>query len=695
MKLKYKLSGIIFFLIILVSLANYQLLIRTFQTLQVKRLESAEVLLGKSLAKKLNRMVIEKQKDIVVATLFSEKILREKKLDYIVVNDRNGNLFAHTYLTDVPQEIDHLNNNFSDEEDSRIDDLLENELEVYNIGVPIREGIIQVGTLHVGISKDFITDAISPLKKASQKTLFFGIATLLLGAALAFLFSFYITQSLTRLQEWALRLSQGEYDAEINIKSTDEVGLLAISFMQMRDNIQSAHLKLEEHNQNLEELVDKRTHELAKNNEELQENHKQLKELNKDLDEQRKNLKIVFSAMDYPLYVINRDFTIAMMNDEAKKLVHEDTPLPLTCHAISHQSSEPCHGEEHPCPFEQVMETKKPVTIEHTHYNEQGEQILVEVKAYPILDEFGNVVQMVESCIDISDKRKVEQERLLLERELSRAQKLESIGTLAAGVAHEINTPIQFIGDNSMFAKESVADLFNAISQYTELLKKIDNSEQVNIVESIKRIEEDGDLEYLHEELPKALSATIDGVDHVGDIVKAMKDFSHIGSQESMQYENINEAIETTLTISKNEWKYVAKIEKNLAPDLPLVNCFIGEIKQVLLNVIINAAHAITDSQQNMDESELGTITVTTTMEDDRIKVAISDTGMGIEEKNREELFDPFFTTKDVGKGTGQGLSVAYQIITEKHGGEIGFDTLIGEGSTFYFYLKREGSAAS
>lgn len=688
MKLKYKLSAIIFFLILIVSLSNYQLLTQTFQTLQVKRLESAEALLGQSLATKLYRMVIEEQKEIVIATLFNEKILRENKLDYIVVNDREGKLFAHTYLTDVPNEIYRLNNQFSDQQNHRIDDLLTNRLEVYNIGVPIREGIIQVGTLHVGIGKDFITDAISPLKKASQKTVLFSLFTIVLGGGLAFALSFYITQSLTRLEEWAQKLSRGEYDAEIVIKSNDEVGALAGSFMQMRNKIQDAHNKLEKQNQNLEALVDERTQDLAQNNEELVASHEQLKELNRDLDEQRKNLKIVFSAMDYPLFVINRDYTIAMMNDMAKKLVQEDSSQPLTCHAVSHMSNTPCSGADHTCPLQAILETKQPVTIEHQHKNDRGEQFQVEVRGYPIFDDQGNVVQMVESCIDISEKKKAEQEKLQLERELSRAQKLESIGTLAAGVAHEINTPIQFIGDNTMFAVESVSDLFGVISKYKELLNQVDNNKEVNIPESIKEIDEEGDVDYLRKELPDALMQTKDGIDHVGTIVKAMKDFSHVGSQGNMEYTNVNEVIETTLTISKNEWKYVAEIEKNLPSDLPLVNCYLGEIKQVLLNLVVNAAHAIAEKQKSSNgDGGRGTISVITSVEDDRLKVSITDSGMGVAENHRGKLFDPFYTTKGVSEGTGQGLSVAYQIITERHGGEIGFETEIGKGSTFYFYL--------
>ena len=284
MKLKYKLSAIIFFLILLVSLTNYQLITQTFQTLLIKRLETAEVVLGTSLAQKLFRQIIEGEKDKVVAILFNEKNLREEKLAYLVVNGRDGSVFAHTYLSEIPDEISDLNNSFSNEKVYRIDDLLESELAVYDIGVPIREGIIQVGTLHIGINKNFIAETVSPLKKASEKLLLFGLAIILVGGVLAFAFSFAITQSLTRLQLLAESISQGNYDVEIDIKGTDEVGLLAKSFSHMRHEIQRAQQQLEQQNLHLEETVTERTQELAENNEKL-------KEANTNLDEQRKDLK--------------------------------------------------------------------------------------------------------------------------------------------------------------------------------------------------------------------------------------------------------------------------------------------------------------------------------------------------------------------------------------------------------------------
>lgn len=264
---------------------------------------------------------------------------------------------------------------------------------------------------------------------------------------------------------------------------------------------------------------------------------------------------------------------------------------------------------------------------------------------------------------------------------------MESIGTLAAGIAHEINSPIQFIGNNTDFASDSVKDLFKIIEQYKILLNEF-TAEHNEIIERIKRIDEDGDLEYIIEELPTALDQTKDGIKHVVEIVKAMKDFSHLSNDNNMIPANINEAIETTLTISKNEWKYEADIIRNLDPHLPKVQCRLGEIKQVLLNLIVNAAHAIAERRINDQSTAKGTIEISTSRSEGSIQVAIADTGTGIAEEHKSRIFDHFFTTKDVGKGTGQGLSIAYQIIVEIHGGKLWFESEQGKGTTFYFTLK-------
>ena len=259
-----------------------------------------------------------------------------------------------------------------------------------------------------------------------------------------------------------------------------------------------------------------------------------------------------------------------------------------------------------------------------------------------------------------------ETERKRLEVELRHAQKLESVGRLAAGIAHEINTPIQFIGDNVRF----IGEAFQTLRGVAQAGSAVSEAGQ-------------DDLQFLTEEVPLAVEQTLDGVERVAGIVRAMKTFGHpeTGVRTAA---DINEAVQTTLVVARSEMKYVADVRTELA-ELPAVPCFLGDLNQVLLNLFVNAAHAVEESVG--DSGAKGTITVATRVQGAGVEVAVTDTGSGIPEAIRHRLFDPFFTTKAVGKGTGQGLALAHAVVVERHGGELGFDTEIGRGTTFRLWL--------
>ncbi len=277
-------------------------------------------------------------------------------------------------------------------------------------------------------------------------------------------------------------------------------------------------------------------------------------------------------------------------------------------------------------------------------------------------------------------------ERKNLESQLIQAQKLESIGQLAAGIAHEINTPIQYVGDNTRFFKEAFEDLSMVLEQSSRLLATFQSGEDVSeAVNEATRAIEEADLELLEEEIPRAIKQTLEGVERVSSIVRSMKDFSHPGGEEKVPVD-INKALENTGTISRNEWKYVADLEFDLEQDLPMVPCLPGEMNQVFLNIIINAAHAISDVVKGKN-SDKGTITVTTQHLQNEVEIRITDTGRGIPQKSRPYIFDPFYTTKEVGKGTGQGLSLARSTVVDKHGGSLTFETEEGRGTSFLIRL--------
>lgn len=295
---------------------------------------------------------------------------------------------------------------------------------------------------------------------------------------------------------------------------------------------------------------------------------------------------------------------------------------------------------------------------------------------------------------DLTSIKEGEQQRKEMEVQLRQAQKLESIGQLAAGVAHEINTPIQYVGDNTRFLKEAFEQIVAMVHLYGELQASAKagpvSAEQVAKLETEF---ENRDIEYLYMQIPTAIQETLEGVDRVSKIVKAMKEFSHPGGREKAAA-NLNRAIESTATVARNEWKYVADLELQLAPALPNVPCFLGEFNQVMLNLIVNAAHAIGDVVKAKPGTK-GKIIISTHQIGDSVEVRVKDTGTGIAEKHRAKIFEPFFTTKDVGRGTGQGLSVVYSNIVKKHGGTVAFETEVGQGTTFIVGLPLNSTAST
>jgi PAS domain S-box-containing protein len=252
-----------------------------------------------------------------------------------------------------------------------------------------------------------------------------------------------------------------------------------------------------------------------------------------------------------------------------------------------------------------------------------------------------------------------------LERQLNQANRLEAIGQLAAGIAHEINTPIQFVSDNTRFVEQSFSQLLSAVTQLRDAIADIDP---------------DIDLDFLIDEVPTALTESLEGLGRVAQIVRAMKDFSHPGHGRGDV--DVNRAVESTVQVARNEWKYHAELTLDLGADVGLVPCYEGELKQVILNLIVNSAHAIQAASAGRDGG-LGHITVRTARTPDDIRITIADDGIGMDQATQQRIFDPFFTTKEVGKGTGQGLSMAYATIVQKHGGAIHVDSSPGAGAEF------------
>jgi PAS domain S-box-containing protein len=323
----------------------------------------------------------------------------------------------------------------------------------------------------------------------------------------------------------------------------------------------------------------------------------------------------------------------------------------------------------------------------------------------PIFDRAGTLTHSVAIGADITAKRNEaikkqelqdklvegmkERERVVIELQL--AQKLESVGRLAAGIAHEINTPIQYVGDGVHFLRSAYQDYNQLLDGWRKAIDALpENAAHDALRLEVADLAAKCDLEFLRAEIPKAFERTSDGVERVTNIVKAMKEFAHPDTHEESPAD-LNHAIETTLLVASNEYRYIAKIHTDFA-ELPAVVCNIGELNQVFLNLIVNAAHAIHDAGRDLDT---GKITISTAVAGDAVVIRIADNGCGVPAENLSKLYDPFFTTKQVGRGTGQGLAITHSIVVDKHGGHIGVDSRVGAGTEFTLRLPIAGRAGN
>jgi signal transduction histidine kinase len=301
------------------------------------------------------------------------------------------------------------------------------------------------------------------------------------------------------------------------------------------------------------------------------------------------------------------------------------------------------------------------------------------------------VERRTESLKTMNGQLRNEMERRAeMEIELRQAQKLESVGRLASGVAHEINTPVQFVSDSCSFLQNATQDLMSVIVSNRGMRDLVATGMPVEeALASIRKSEEDADVDYLLEQIPLAIERSLQGLERVATIVKSMKEFAH-PDQSSAAFADLNRAITSTITVARNEYKYVADLETELG-ELPMVSCHIGELNQVVLNIVVNAAHAIEASVKDTDRR--GKITIRTSERDQHAVIEIVDDGCGIPQTIIDKIFDPFFTTKEIGKGTGQGLAIARSVIVDKHHGKLTVDSEPGCGTTFRIWLPIAGEA--
>jgi PAS domain S-box-containing protein len=442
----------------------------------------------------------------------------------------------------------------------------------------------------------------------------------------------------------------------------------------------------------LEDLVKGRTIELSTANEKLRLDIAERKRAEEALRQSEEKYRMLVNHIPDVAWTTDADGYTLFVSPQVKE-VYGYTPEEI------YSDAGIWTGRIHPEDIERVMTAfqslfteNKRFDIEYRVQRKDGDWIWLHDRSLNVREKDGQ--RYADGLFaDITDRKRREAEKAAMEEKLRQSQKLESIGQLAAGIAHEINTPTQYVSDNTRFLQGGFTDVLSLIGKYHDLLK-ITKGGAVSpeVISEIEKAEGDTDLQYLSEEIPKAIQQSLEGIDRVAKIVRAMKEFSHPGTKEKIAVD-INRAIDTTITVSRNEWKYVAEMVTAFDPSLPLVPCLPGELNQVILNVITNAAHAISDIVGD-GSSGKGIITVNTRHDGNWAEIRISDTGTGVPKEIRAKIFDPFFTTKEVGKGTGQGLAITRSVVVNKHGGTIDFETEVGKGSTFIIRLPLNGEIA-
>ncbi|MBS2037125.1 ATP-binding protein [bacterium] len=292
--------------------------------------------------------------------------------------------------------------------------------------------------------------------------------------------------------------------------------------------------------------------------------------------------------------------------------------------------------------------------------------------------------QKAQSCFSLLEQNAVLQEAVAqktsqleeTQHQLLQASKLEAIGRLAAGVAHEINTPVQFLGDNLTFLREGFSSLTRVVGGLLELA-----AGHPELSARLEGLLQQTDYSYYQDEIPEALDSSFRGLERVVKIVQAMRRFSHSSRGEKRPV-FLEEIVSTTLTVSACEYRPVATIETCFEPGLAPAFCIRDQLTQVVLNLLVNAAYAI-----RMKSDQMGVIRITTSRHGEMVRLSVSDNGAGMSRETQTKIFEPFFTTKPVGEGTGQGLSLAYRIVVENNQGSIHFESEPGVGTTFHIDL--------
>ena len=529
----------------------------------------------------------------------------------------------------------------------------------------------------LGLSRQPVDKAIKAL---IIRNMVWGGLILMLATTCSFFLSKSISKPITDLADLARAISCGNLDQKIAVNSKDEVGLLGHAFKKMIQNLKATRGELEESEQRYRTMIS--TASKAGIGIVVIEN-----------DGERKG---VFKYVNQGIVDLSGYSHKELLNMTIKDLVHRDSYDELWKLFTQKPSGNLLRNTYRFIGINKKQE-KIPIEISTGLTELDGRKALVcytrnitrRIEAEELLKNYSeNLEKMVEERT--SELKKTLSDLQNTQSQLLQSEKLASIGQLAAGVAHEINNPVGFVKSNLGTIEEYRIDLARLLEIYG-ILEAVLNKEEKQkedksiqkVLQDIQEIKDDIDIDFIKDDYGKVIKESLEGMDRVAKIVADLKDFAHVDKAE-LEHADINKGIESTLNIVWNELKYKAEVTKDLG-ELPLVKCYPQRLNQVFTNILVNAAHAI---------NKKGEIKISTSANNGHVEIKISDTGSGIPSEVLPKIFDPFFTTKEVGKGTGLGLNMAYNII-EKHKGTIDVESQVGKGTTFTIRLQVEPNLES
>ncbi|MEI7846729.1 MAG: CHASE4 domain-containing protein [Chloroflexota bacterium] len=517
-------------------------------------------------------------------------------------------------------------------------------------------------------------------------TILFFITIVFLGSVFFLISAIYlldsqVTSRITRLSQSIaeIRLS-GTLADRVPVKGVDEIASMANELNQMLGSLEVADYQIRHAKDEMEKLVEERTATLIQVNQDLLHEIDERQLGQNALFDAYTKIQLIISSISSIMVSVDSNGLVTLWNDVAARL------LGLSANEVigSNFYTLPINWDWERITRETascIQDNKKTRMDDIFLGNMIDNPKILGITLTPLIlkEETSRGFLLIGS--DITERR-------LLEEQIGRSNKMQAIGEMAAGVAHEINTPTQLVGSNLRFLRQQLEPVLDYLDNTNHIIQAIKNgTSNPGMAISMEKKAAAAHLNYFRQEAPLAIEQSLLGVDRISHIVNAMRFFSHPGHQKK-EDANLNQIIQNALDLSRSEWKNVAEIQTDLDPNLPILQCLPIELSQVILNLIINAVHAIQDVPV-FDQNSKGQIVITSHRLAEVLEVRITDNGTGIPHEIQTKIFDPFFTTKEVGRGTGQGLAIAYAVIVKKHGGCLEFESEPGRGTKFIIRLPR------